>query len=311
MFALAGLAACGGVDAPLGLNEPIRVPTGAWKSGPLPGVPPVAGATEPPGSISVTAVDATNGVFYAGASDRLILGRVSPNAVAIAVRFPDLGTGYWVLPVGLPDPTQGNELTWTMPVDLAADVPLGARKLRFVAIDAGGVAGTQRDLSICVGNPIPDNLNACDPSIPPPAAVISLSWANPADLDLHVVVPGGRVVDARHPSTVPPTGARPEETAAPGILDIDAQPQCRPAGRRRENLVWQKPPLSGTYLLYVNLFDACGEPASTFEVTLNTPEPGTGGTSRLVERQRIVGRLPAVAANGGAALGLYVGAVSF
>jgi hypothetical protein len=99
--------------------------------------------------------------------------------------------------------------------------------------------------------------------------------------------------------------------AAAGVLDVDAQAGCRAVGPRRESLVWQKPPIPGTYLLYANLSDACGAGAAHFALSVHTPEATGEKTSRLVERQRTDGILLSAQANGGAALGLYVGAVTF
>jgi hypothetical protein len=297
---IVALLGCGGERAPAALEQPVVVRTAVWKAGELPGSPPGDG----PGP-AVTATIAASGIAFAGQSGKAVSGRASRDAVAVAVRFPGAGTGYWVQPLGLADPSNGNELTFDMVLDLSEQAPTGNTSLRFAAIDGQGNAGPQRDLSLCVAGAIPDNLNACDPKIAPPAAVISLGWDGPADLDLQVVTPDGRQVDARHPSTAPKQA--PEEA---GVLDLDAQAGCAARGPRRENLIWQRPPAPGTYLLYANLFDACGTGASHFALTVHTPESTGEKTSRLVERQRHAGVLLGAQANGGAGPGLYLGAIN-
>jgi len=75
------------------------------------------------------------------------------------------------------------------------------RTLLLAAIDEQGNAGEETRLDTCITRPIPDNLNACDPTIAPPFAVLSLAWDADVDLDLVVVAPDGRVIDPKHPTT--------------------------------------------------------------------------------------------------------------
>jgi YD repeat-containing protein len=78
-------------------------------------------------------------------------------------------------------------------------------------------------------------------------------------------------------------------------------------GTRRENLVFQTPPSSGTYLIYANLYDACQESSVDFDVSLHTAVPGDEPDT-FVTKQTFhqAGQLQAVHANGGAKLGLFV-----
>ncbi len=300
---------CGGETAALGLGEPIQVKTAVFKAGALPGVAVAPGEPAAPGP-SVTAILSLSGLATAGQAGKALSGRTSTDAAAIAVGFDGAGSGYWLQPVGFPDPVNAGELTFDMIVDLAPTVPTGLQNLRFVAIDAAGQAGGQVSSELCIGGEIPDNFNACDPSLPPPPAVITLSWDTAADLDLEVVTPDGRVVDPKHPSTAG-KGATAAAIAAGGTFDGDAQAGCRALGRRRETLLWKQPPASGTYLLRVNMFDACGASSARFEVGVYTPEPTGDTTSALVARQQLHGLLLAQQANGGAGPGLYLGAQDF
>jgi hypothetical protein len=77
----------------------------------------------------------------------------------------------------------------------------------------------------------------------------------------------------------------------------------------REDVVWQSTPTSGTYLVWVDLFSACGKPAASFNVSLWLAETQSDGTQRLVQQQPplAVGVVTAEQANGGAGPGLFVG----
>src|SRR5207342_845537 len=97
-----------------------------------------------------------------------------------------------------------------------------------------------------------------------PAAVISLSWDNAADLDLQVVTPEGVVVSPKHPTTVP-EDEEPDPSAPVGTIDRDANLACS-GGQNQENLVWKDAPPSGRFEVYVNMFDSCRQPAVRFNV---------------------------------------------
>jgi hypothetical protein len=308
-----GLAAvgCGGERAPVAYGEPMKVRTAVFKEGALPGLPPPDGGfpAGPDAGVPgprVTLIELVSGLARAGQSGKALGGRTSTDAVAVAVAFEGAGTGYWLQPTGLPDPTRQGELAFDMVIDFSADAPTGNRRLVFAAIDASGVAGPQVTSALCVAGDVPDNLNACAPTLKPPAAVISLSWYGVADLDLEIVTPDGRIVNRRHPSTAG-KGASAAVVADGGVLDNDAQGGCRPQGTQRENFIFQSPPPPGAYQVRVNLFDACGAASAPFEVALYTSEPTGEKASRLVERERKYGQLLARQANGGAAPGLYIG----
>ena len=148
--------------------------------------------------------------------------------------------------------------------------------------------------------------------VAPPAAVISLNWDTAADLDLVVVTPTGQVVSAKFPNTAG-KDATPEQIAAGGVLDLDAQAGCRFFGRRRENLVFQKTPQPGLYNFYVNVFDGCHTSQAHYGLGVYTRQATGSNTSGVVEQQIIRGQVLSVTANGGAgkALGLYVGSFVF
>jgi hypothetical protein len=315
-----GGAACAGpqVSATQALGEPIRVESGQFFAGSLPGLPPIAesadggdaGASVSP---EVTDVSLANTAIAPGSAGVLISGHATATAQAVALRFGDLGSGYWVVPVGPPDPTDGNLPTWQFLADFGRDIAPGFHDLLFAAIDAGGSSGTQYDQPVCVDTPVPDNLNVCVPKRPPPAAVLSLTWDAPVDLDLIVEDPSGAFVGGKIRALGIEGGvpASPSATAANGVLDRDSNANCVIDEIDREDIVWQTEPPRGTYQVWVDMFSACHQPAASFSVALWRSEPRPdGGAQELVEQQPVVavGDLTASQATGGAGLGLYVGA---
>ena len=308
--AITAASGCSGEASPLSLGEPLVVHGAVFKEGALPGDPPLAddadaGALE--GS-RITVVDSVNNVIRAGQSGKSLSGRATDDTLSIGARFGDLGTGYWIVPTGAPDPTAPGELTWAFTYDGARDAPPGLHPLLLAAIDEQGRAGVETRLDTCITRPIPDNLNACDPTIAPPFAVLSLAWDADVDLDLVVTAPDGRVIDPKHPSTAAGAdgGTITPNPAKDGILDRDSNAGCVTDSARRESLVWQGQPALGTYLVRANLFAACGQPAVRFTVTLSFAEATGAGTWTLTDKLSKSGELLASDENGGAASGLFI-----
>lgn len=310
---LASLTACTGVPYSIGTDQPIRIREGRFHEGALPGTPLGDGgvAVGP----TITGIETPNAVLTIGQAGKVLGGRTSTDAYSVAIAFLDLGSGYWVLPVGAPDPTNGGEYSFSATADFGRDIAPGIHTIGFVAFDADGNAGTQSVLSVCVLPDVPDNYNACDPSMfAPPQAVISLSWSTDVDLDLVVVTPSGKVVSAKRPTTydadggtVPSSGLTDPTT---GILTRDSNGQCVLDGVRRESLVFQGAPPAGTYLVYANLSQSCNQLGTDFR--LSVYRSVTAGSSSSLERTELAGgKLLALQANGGSALGTYVTAITF
>ena len=303
LLAIALLAGCGGEPALVGLDEPIHVPAGTFKPGELPGLPPGSNATGP----RVTILESANNALRPGQAGKAIGGRTTTDASAVAVRLEGRGTGYWILPVGAPDPQANGELTFSVGYDVAHDAQPGLVRMLFAAVAENGASGVQEALDVCVTRAIPDNLNACDPTLEPPDAVLSLSWDTAADVDLVLVTPSGKVVDAKHPTTATPepNGTVKPDKTVDGILDRDGNGACSGDQTRRENIVWQAKPDPGLYLVYTNLFSACAADGARFTVTLHVSQ-STGDTFDLVEVLRESGRFIPLDANGGSGPPLYV-----
>lgn len=301
-------AACTGEVQPIGIDQPIRVQGATLRHAPLPGGPDAEGPR-------VTAIETTGGVWSQGQLDRTLAGRVSEEAFAVGFELVGLGSGFWTVPAGAPDPAFPGERAFDVRVDVGGGVPPGVHTLRVVAIDEEGRGGPWSEIQVCVTDPrVPDNLNACDASIPPPDAVIVLSWDVDADLDLVLVTPEGKTVDARHPTTAFAGEGRPipsELLRDPrvGRLDGDSLAECRPDGRRSESVTWQEPAhVPGLYLVYANLYDACGH-ASVHFVLRVYRRAQIDGSLRLSLVEERAGLAMDLAANGGAGAPLYLGAV--
>ena len=317
-FALAACAAlgCSSESISGGLSEPVQVRYGSGRnaqflSGDLPGSKPLTDEEFLSGvmpQLPSASLDVSAGVIREAETGFTASGATSNEAVAIGLRFLDLGTGYWVFPVTSQDPTKPGTFNWNASLDFGADIPAGQHPLGVVAIDANGHAGSQFATKLCVTSDIPDNLSACSASAKPPFTALSLAWDAPVDLDLRVITPEGKVVDPKHPSTALAVNGQVDPTAkGTGIFDTDAGRNCVVSGHRRESLVWQDEPLAGTYFVYVSLYDACGQAAVHFDLSLNRPGPaGKDGIRRLQSTYSQAGELLAVDADAGTKLGLFV-----
>lgn len=287
--AFACACACSTQEAPVALDEPIRIRDAQFIQGALPA---------DTGGPVVTIIQAQNPVILPGQAGKLLTGRARNNASSIAVRFADLGTGYWVFVLEGSDPQYPGELAWSATSDFARGMPPGPRTLRAVAIDERGKAGPPAELTMCFSSTLPDGLHACDPTRPLPEVVLTLAWDNDADLDLVVTLPDGRTVDAKHAATEADAGA---ETPRFGRDSIAG---CALDGVRQETLVFPKRP-SGTVGLYASLFDACGTPATRFTATVYEAQ-GEGATRTLVRTLTRSGRVLDIDALGGKTRGLFI-----
>src|SRR5262249_61276512 len=142
------------------------------------------------GSAKLTSIAyRSNEVLAAGQASKGFSGRVPAPAVSVGVRFDDFGSGYYVVPIGPPDPAYPGEYTWGITASFPPGAPPGNHKLQAVGFLSDGTPGVQGEARICVQSTIPDNGHACDPTNPKqalPAFVIRLTWGEPRALDLPV-----------------------------------------------------------------------------------------------------------------------------
>jgi len=293
------LAACGGTEDPLAIDEAIVVHQADFKRGELPGAAPGTAGLEP----RVTSYTLGFGVLRPGSVNAQVSGRASQAAYSVGLRFRDQGSGFWVRSVGAEDPLIPGELQWQLSLDAAVDIAPGLHELEVVAFDVDGKAGAKSSLPVCVASELPDNLNVCNPTAQPPLVVASLSWNTDSDLDLSVVAPDGTTYGRSKRSLL-------QAGKALVRLDGDGVSGCLADGRRLENIVFNEPP-AGTWRLYANIFDACGKTGANFTLTIFQRRANPDGTFALDEVRSVDGRFVRAQANGGAASPLYLTEIQF
>ncbi|MBX3219320.1 MAG: hypothetical protein KF795_02300 [Labilithrix sp.] len=304
--------ACDGTRITEGLEEPFAVHDAQFLDGELPGLPPDEGTAAP----RPTAATTETTVLRPGLPNVAFFGWATLDAVSVAARIEGQGSGYWVVPAGPPDPqVQGEPVrVWRFVADLHRSLTPGRHRLLVSALDDAGRAGNQVATSLCIHRRVPDNGNACDATKAPPEVAVSLEWDRPVDLDLVVVTPSGEAIAARSPAK----GLGAEEKinrSSPdknppgaGYLDFDSNSGCRIDARQLENVVFQERPAPGSYLVYANLHDACGEPSVRYTVTrwARAVVDPAAGTYEVVPAGKWSGTAVAIQANGGTRLGTFV-----
>jgi hypothetical protein len=269
-----------------GANEPIQVTNGQFFEGEFP-APSGGPNIDFPNAVRTSTVTA-------GFVGKKIGGLTPVPSLSVALALDGLSHGYWVVPVGSPDPLS-DELGWSATLNFSSALPAGAQLLRIAAADRGGNFGKPQEQPLQILSLRPTG-----------HVVASLTWGNDSDLDLHIVAPSGKELDPKHPNTgeLIDAGAdagKPEPGS--GTLDRDSNGDCVIDSYRNENVVWDDdagPPEPGTYLVRVDMFSACGQPSSVFVFDLyidGVAQPD----------QHKVGRLLATDADGGGpGSGLYV-----
>jgi hypothetical protein len=301
---------CSGESLTTGLTEPLRIDGAQFRAGKLPGIAPEIVDENPDAAAGLPSIVgfSTLTIVPPGAVDRGISGTATVGSYSVGLRFADLGSGYWVLPTTNIDLQNTGEIAWGGSASYLRQPTPGKHRLLAVAFDEQGRAGAQAAVNVCLQPEVPDNGNACDATKDPPKLVVSLGWNTSVDLDLRVVVPGGKVVDAKRPTT----GTKGEdgkldlEAAGIGRILQDSNAGCDIDGQQRESLVFQDRPPAGKYLVYANLFEACDQPSVEYTLTIHSSVPADDGLFRQAETLRKSGGLQAVHANSGASLGTFI-----
>ncbi|MEQ1505654.1 MAG: hypothetical protein ABMB14_25700 [Myxococcota bacterium] len=298
---LALLLACAG--APSGADESIRVRDAGFVEGPLP--------HDDRANPAVSYASSTGFVISRGQAAIDFAGAATDDAWSVGVTFPDAPrSGYWVVPMGGPDPTAPGTLTFSFTVDFGDDVPFGLHPLRLAAIDRHGRGGPTYDATLCVLPEYADgSLAACDDSLAPQDTILALSWDTLVDLDLTVVTPSGKVVNGKAPTTADPE-VDPTDPSV-GALTRDANGGCVIDGTNLESLVFPGEPAPGDYQVYADLYSACGEPYVNFALDLYQRVDRDDGTFDVDHRFLVGGELLAYRADRGSSLGLYLTTVTF
>lgn len=293
--------ACGDAEpVSTALQEPIRVASAQFREGTLPGRRPlnadeIKAGKEPKKPYS-TPIDVSGSILSQTEIGFSIAGRASTDSYSVAFALEDAGTGYWVLPVGSPDPANKGELIWRTSMDLGGVTP-GMHNLLVAAVDGKGNSGTQRAFQFCARAAIEDNLNACVATRKPPELVVSLGWSHSADLDLRVLDQAGNIIGF--------DDVQSDAKGNAGRLQRDANANCSDEGAPRESVIWDEKPKAGLYYVYVNLRSPCAESAAPFVVTTHASKRAGKDEYKQVEVYRISGELLASQASDNS-LGTFV-----
>lgn len=200
------------------------------------------------------------GRTQAGLSQLACSGELERSATAVAVGLAS-DVGYWIVPAGIPLSSAPTTPTFELTFGLATTAPTGPHDVVFRAVDGAGHFGP----------PTVRQLEIAPPLRPSGRLVVSLSWDNQADLDLHVLLPTGVEIFKRNPTEYerPPPSAGPVPPNAPidgGVLDHDSNARCIFDGRRAENVVWTEAPPKGHYVVRVDTFSLCGAPSAHWQL---------------------------------------------
>lgn len=268
---------------PGGPAEPIIVSGATFNAGELPD----DGGPALPLATSMTSV------VEAGGSEKSLSGRASLGAWGVAVKLKDAGSGYWVVPVGLPDLIDPG-IDWSLKLRFTREAPIGDQKLIVAETSSKGKFGKATEIPFKVKSLLPEGKK-----------VISLVWHNHADLDLQVQSPDGKITSGKRPNTVTvPDDHKIPKDGLPGngVLNRDSNARCVFDGLMQEDVVFEGDPTPGDYLVWVDLYDSCGEPATTFDLQLH--EDG-------VQTFNVVGQQLDINADNGTGAGLFLNTFSF
>lgn len=181
----------------------------------------------------------TNLQTITGGSSAFPMTTSAPISSLIAF-VQDVG-GYYLVPLG--KPTSSGQVILTiggLPPVLDFDVV-------FAVAGSDGVYGPYSKISVSAVKAAGGDIQ------------VSVTWDTDADVDLHVVEPGG--AEIYYGSTMSSTG---------GELDIDANAACSVSGLTQENIGWPAGSASpGTYIVRVDYWDSCGAVETNYIVTVS------------------------------------------
>jgi hypothetical protein len=281
--ALTALACADSYGDDGGAIEPLIVSNATFNSGKLPN----------DGLTALPLTNSTSSQAVAGGADKSLSGRAGLDAYGVAVSVKGAGSGYWVVPVGLPDLIDPG-IDWSLKFRFTRQMPLGPQTVLVAQTNKSGKFSTPSEIPFTVKSLLPEGKK-----------VISLIWHNRADLDLQVQSPDGKITSSKRPNT----GLLPDDKKIPsggipgsGTLNRDSNARCAFDGIMEEDVVFNGDPAPGDYLVWVDLYDHCGEAATTFELQLH--EDG-------VQTFSAVGQLLDINADNGTGTGLFMNTFSF
>ena len=238
LVALCLITGCGPVPDPRGLTAWLRVEGGQFVD---------SAFAAPEGGPAVMGILDEQPAVRRGEAGHVIAGSIAPGGTAVSLAL-DGDRGWWIVRAGVPDITAPDQPTFRALFSISPSVPLGPRALSIRAADGAGRYGP----------PVIDSLVVGETAPPAGALVVSLAWDTEADLDLHVVAPGGFEIWSRS-ARDPATG---------GTLDHDSNATCVIDGARAENVVWRSAPPTGSYAVRVDTPSLCGAVAARWTLSV-------------------------------------------
>jgi hypothetical protein len=257
-------ACSGGVSDNPGLDAYMRVDGAQFVSGPMPAGSPVGP--------QVLSLDLVNSLIYPNFPDDGVSGDLAPTATAAAIGLQG-DVGYWIVVGGVANYTSPTDPTYSATAAFSNGIVAGKYTLVVQGVDGRGNFGppSTRILTALAAPPL-------EP-IPTGDLVVTLTWDNDTNLDLHVVDPQGDDLYWGDQSTQPPFSFDQGDGGSYGTIDDDSNANCVIDGLDREDAVWTGPPPSGTYTVRVDAASLCGQPIANWTVKVVLQGKVVGETS--------------------------------
>lgn len=241
-FAL-GACADGASNDPA-LHATMRIADAQFVAGPSPL------AQDGPGVASLELLSTT---IWPGYADKPLRGSLAAEATAATLALSG-DPGYWIVPAGVPDVTTQEFPSFRAISSFSRRLASPAYTLEVRAVDALGRFGPPAR-QVLTALPIAPS------RAPSGELVVTLTWDENADLDLHVLDPLGNEIYHGAPRSAEPNV---------GFLDVDSNGDCAIDGLRQEDVLWTSGPPSGSYRVRVDTSSLCGRASARWraEVTL-------------------------------------------
>jgi hypothetical protein len=186
---------------------------------------------------------------------------------------------YWRIPALTPDSTDPSSYTYSAALSISPTVaqsPLlqknadgtSTLSLYVRAVDPSGKFGEATIQPLIL-----DSVSMTG------TLAVTLQWDSPVDLDVHLLVPAANDVGyvevwSKHRSANP---AIPD-----GTLDFDSNSNCVIDGRATENVLWNRTPPSGHYIVRVAATSLCGQSSASWWAYASVPGQSMGEASGIV-----------------------------
>jgi len=241
---------CDAASADPGRDALLQVRPAQFVEGPLP---------DDSGGPLVTAVETLTTSLRPGETDRPLQGTLAAEATAVAIGLEG-DRGYWTVVASAPDVILPDQPTFAAELSTSIFLMPGPAMLLLAAVDDNGRVGPPKRIPMTVS----------ERPVPAGALVVSLTWDDDADLDLHVVDPKGVEIWSRNRSSAisDRPGAPPSDEVvfASGYLDVDSNSGCLVDGRRQENVIWPNVVPRGRVSVRVNTASLCATPTTRWQV---------------------------------------------